>query len=86
MTELLFEKKGTQYECNLGVAKGIVQVEFAESNCILAVRANLPSMKPSVIQTVRNPYSDSVIFELNLADGMEVTLVTSSEVKKAQIM
>lgn len=86
MTELAFTQEGTQYKCSVGQTKGIVQVEFQWGGAILSVSANLPSMKQSVISTLQNPYSTSIIFELNVEDGLEVTLTTSKPVVKALIM
>lgn len=82
--ELIFEKQGTSYVCKLseGVTTGIIQVEF-EGRGILSVNANIPGMTPSVVNTYENPYGNSVIIELDLPTGIEVTLRTSTKVNKA---
>lgn len=82
--ELIFEKEGTSYVCKLneGVTTGIIQVEF-EGRGILSVSANIPGMTPSVVNVYENPYGNSVIVELDLPAGIEVTLRTSTKVNKA---
>lgn len=85
MTELFFEKKNTVYECKVGTTNGIVQVSLS-GTANLSVSANLPGMPPSVLRTLHNPYSNSIVFELNIPDGMEVYLQTSVPVIKAYIM
>lgn len=85
MEELEFYKNGTMYECKLPITNGVVQVQM-KGESVISVSGNLAGMKPSVMQVLRNPYSDSICFELNVPDGVEVTLRTQSEVLKAFYM
>jgi len=82
MTEFLFQKIGTSYVSKLPITSGIVQILF-NGDAMVSVLANFPNMPPSVVHTIRNPYSNSIIFNIDMPDGVEVTLRTSSEVLKA---
>lgn len=61
---------------------GVIQIEQSEQG-IVSVLANLPSMPPAFVRTFENPYGKSVIFELELPDGVEVTIKSSTEVINA---
>lgn len=84
-TELTFEKDGLQNVCKIdSYNKGdIIQVWLDGSAARVSVSANIPDMPPAFIGLFENPYGDSVIFTLDIPDGLEVTLKTTAEVKKA---
>lgn len=86
MTEFLFEKQADGgYVSKLPITKGVVQIQF-KGTAHVSVLANLPNMPPSVVHVLRNQYCDSVCFELNMPDGVELRLATASEVLKAFYM
>lgn len=83
-TELTFEKTGTQYICKIPdyTSGGVIQVQL-DGSARVSASANIPGMPPSVVGIFENPYGNSVIFSLDISDGLEVTLKTSSNVIKA---
>lgn len=86
-TQLTFEKIGTQYICKISdyTAGGVIQVQL-DGNARVSASANIPDMPPAVVGIFENPYGKSVIFTLDIPEGLEVTLKTSSTVIAAQWM
>lgn len=84
-TELTFEKIGTQQVCKINdyTLGGVIQVQL-DGNAIVSASANIPGMPPSVVGIFENPYGNSVIFSLDIPDGLEVILKTSSTVIAAK--
>lgn len=80
-TELTFEKSGTESVCKIPdyTSGGVIQVQL-QGNAVVSASANIPDMPPSVVGIFENPYGNSVIFSLDLPDGLEVTLKTQSTV------
>lgn len=85
MTEFSFRKVGTTYVSKLPITQGVVQIHF-KGDATVSVSANFPNMPPSVVRTMHNPYSNSILFELKMPEGVEVKLSTQSEVLKALYM
>lgn len=83
-TELTFERINNTSVCKIPDYKsgGVIQVQLAKQANVSA-SANIPGMPPSVVGIFENPYGDSVIFSLDVPDGLEVTLKSSSPVIKA---
>ena len=83
-TQLTFEKIGTQNVCKIHdyTSGDVIQVQL-EGSARVSASANIPGMPPAVISVFENPYGDSVIFSLELPEGLEVTLKTSSNVINA---
>lgn len=83
-TELNFEKIGTENVCKINdyTSGDVIQVQL-DGIARVSASANIPGMPPSVVGIFENPYSKSVIFSLDIPDGLEVTLKTSSNVIKA---
>lgn len=82
MQQLTFTKKGSAYVSTLPATKGVVQVQQA-THGIVSVTANLPDMPPTVISVNENPYGDAVILQVDVPDGVVVTIKSSTEVIKA---
>lgn len=84
ITELTFVKTDTQYVCKIPdyTSGGVIQVQL-EGPARVSASANIPGMPPSFVSLFENRYGNSVIFSLDLSDGLEVTLKTSSNVIKA---
>lgn len=84
-TELTFVKKGSLYVCKLtDYSQGnIVQVELEGTAMVSANVSIGGGMAPACVGIFENPYGHSVVFSLDIPEGLEVTLTTSSQVKKA---
>lgn len=83
-SELIFERVENTSVCKIPNYKsgGVVQVEL-DGGATVSASANIPGMPPSVVGIFENPYGRSVIFSLEIPDGLEVTLKTSARVVKA---
>lgn len=83
-TQLTFEKIGMQNICTISdyTSGGVIQVQL-KGKAIVSASANIPGMPPAVVGVFENPYGSSVIFSLDIPDGLEVTLKTQSEVVNA---
>lgn len=86
MEELTFTKRGSGWICQLTEEQqfrgGVIQILQKERG-IVSVRANLPGMPPSVVAVYQNPYDRSVIFEIDIPDGLETTIKSGTEVEMA---
>ena len=83
-SELIFERVENTSVCKIPDYKsgGVIQVEL-DGGAPVSASANIPGMPPSVVGIFENPYGRSVIFSLEIPDGLEVTLKTSARVVKA---
>lgn len=87
MTEgLEFTELNGTYVCRLDNSTpnsgGVIQV-VQKTRGIVSVSANIPGMPPSVVAVYDNPYGNSVIFQLDLPSGVEVTIKSGTEVERA---
>lgn len=82
MEQLTFTKQGSAYVCQLPATNAVVEIEQA-SRGIVSVSANLPGLPPSVIAVYDNPYGNSVIFQVEVPEGVIVTVKSATEVIKA---
>lgn len=86
-TKLKFVKQDGSYVCKIASSEnegisGVVQITQAERG-IVSVLANIPDMEPTVVGILKNPYGESVIFELALPAGVDVTIKSETEVTEA---
>ena len=87
-TKLKFSKQdGGSYVCKIASSEseglsGVVQITQAKRG-IVSILANIPDMEPTVVGNLKNPYGSSVIFELALPAGVDVTIKSETEVTNA---
>lgn len=62
----------------------VIEIERNEQSLIV-VNANFDGMKEVPIASFNNPYVTSEIFELDLAEGIEVTIKSGTEVTNAKM-
>lgn len=83
---LLFEKLSDGGYAAKFVSTGpsIIQLE-RNSRGMVSVRANIPGMNPVPVIQLDNPYSTDTIFEVDMAAGIEITVISATEVNYAKI-
>lgn len=87
-TKLSFTKQeGSSYVCKIASSEeegisGVVQITQATRG-IVSILANIPDMEPTVVGILKNPYGESVIFELALPAGVDITIKSETEVTNA---
>lgn len=83
-TTLKFNKEGDAYVAKF-TSEGacVIQLE-REKPSLVAVSANLDGMNPVPVASFQNPYTANAIFNVNLPEGVEVTIKSVSEVKNAK--
>ena len=83
-TELTFENINGVNTCNIsGYSNGDVLQIQTQSKAPVVVSANIPEMPPAVIGIFENPYGNSVIFSLDIPDGLEITIETQTPIISA---
>lgn len=86
MEQLTFTQKDGAWVCSLtNASTGTVQI-VQKQRGIVSVSANIPDMPPTPVGIYENPYGNSVIFELSLPDGLDVTIKSATEVIEAAWM
>lgn len=86
VTNLTFIKDGDYYVSSFTSAgECVVQIEKAPKAHV-SVYANIDGMKPVLLHAFRNPLSESIIFELKIASGLEVTIKSTAEVYNAKML
>jgi len=63
----------------------ILQLERTEQG-IVSVKANLPGLPPVPVQTLRTIYGANMVFAVDLPAGVEVTVVSATEVSNAKMI
>lgn len=85
-TALSFNKQSDGTYAASFVSTGLATIQISrKTRGIVSVRANIPGMTPVPVIQLDSPYSTDVIFELDIAEGLEVTVISSSEVLDAKI-
>lgn len=85
MTNLVFMAVDGQYVCSLpaeGEKTGVVQITQTERGMV-SVFANVEGMEKCYLGTYANNLGNSLIFALDLPDGLEVTIESATEVTNA---
>lgn len=83
-TNLNFTKRGDVYQATFE-SEGACVIELERDKpSPVAVMANLEGMTPVPVATFQNPYTANVIFNINLPEGVEVTIKSTTEVKNAK--
>lgn len=87
---LTFEKLTTA-SGNLWAAKftsqGACVIEMErKSHGLVAITANLEGMAEVPVTNFQNPYGKNVIFEVDVPEGVEITVKSESEVTKAAML
>lgn len=68
------------------VSTGLATVQLSrKAKGIVSVRANIPGMNPVPVSQFDNPYSTDIIFDVDMAEGIEVTLISTTEVNDGRI-
>lgn len=81
-TALTFEKQDGTYVCQLPDTEklgGVIQL-VQNKRGIVSISANIAGLPEAVVQTIENPYGNTVLFELNLPDNLAVTIKSATEV------
>lgn len=88
MKELVFEKKGGWSVCEITeyTPGCVVQLTLDGTGRKVLVEANAPGMGPHLLETITNPWDESVMLELALPEGLEVCIKTRSKVVAAKIV
>lgn len=83
---LTFEKVGDIWAAKF-VSDGPCVIEIErEKSSLIAVTANLDGMVEVPVTNFQNGYTPHVIFEVDVPEGVEVTIKSSSEVKLAKML
>lgn len=85
---MVFEKKGGWSVCEITeyTPGCVVQLTLDGTGRKVLVEANAPGMGPHLLETITNPWDESVMLELALPEGLEVCIKTRSEVVAAKIV
>lgn len=84
-TNLTFTKQGDEWATTLtATSGGIVEIERTTSG-IVSVNGNIEGMESVPIASFQNPYTASVLFSLDVPDGIEVTIKSATEVTSAKM-
>lgn len=62
----------------------VIEIE-RDKGGIVSISANLPGMKPVPIGSYNNPYGPNALFNLNLPQGLEVTVKSNTEILSANM-
>lgn len=86
ITDLTFSKVGDIYAATI-VSQGpcVIQLD-RDKNSPVSVSANISGMQQVPIANFNNAYMEDVIFELDLAVGLEATIRSQTEVKSAKML
>lgn len=84
-TNLTFTKQEDEWVSTFtSTGEGIIEIERkGQGNC--SVLANITGMEKVPIATFQNPYVNTVIFNLDIPAGIEVTIKSASEVTSAKM-
>lgn len=86
ITALTFNKQPDGNYAASFVSTGLATIQISRKSIgTLSVRANIPGMNPVPVSLLDNPYSTDIIFELDIANGLEVSVISSTEVTDAKI-
>lgn len=87
MTETLkFEKIGDVYEAKFTSVGGcVVEIERDDDGPV-SVLANIDGMRPIPVSTFSNPYMEDLIFGIEVATGVEITIRSKTEVTNAKML
>lgn len=84
--ELTFNKIGDRYESKFtSTGSTIIQVDRPKYG-FFSVWANIEGMEPIPITEIQIPHTNNVIFNLEVPAGLEITLVSGSEVTSANTL
>lgn len=86
VTNLTFSKDGDYYvSAFTSAGECVVQIE-KDPKAQVSVYANIGGMKPVLLRSIPNPLSDSIIFDLDVAGGIDVTIKATAEVTNAKML
>lgn len=68
----------------VSTGKATIQLD-REALGIVSVRVNIPGMNSVPVNQFDNPYSPDIIFEVDIAEGLEVTIISTTKVLAAKI-
>lgn len=84
MTQIEFEKSGSDYVCALSdgtsATKGVVHLALSEPNQIVVVEAGAASMPPMAVRQLQTPYGLGMVFEIDFPQSIAVKLLTPKPV------
>lgn len=84
-TEIQFSKQGNEYVCKITAGEslgGVIELTQTQRG-LVTVYANVEGMPLVYLRTYDNPYGTSVLFAIDLPDGLEVTIKSQTEVTSA---
>ena len=83
---LQFTKTNNEWVANFtSEGNTVVEIEREESG-LVAVRANLSGMRAVPISTYNNGYTNDAIIRINVPVGVEITIISQTEVTNAKMM
>lgn len=84
-TNLTFTKVNNEWVSTF-TSQGACVIELERDvQSPVSVSANLEGMKPVVVASFSNPYVDSVIFSLDIMEGIVVTIKSANDVINAKM-
>ena len=84
-TNLTFTKVNNEWVSTF-TSQGACVIELERDvQSPVSVSANIDGMRPIPIASFSNPYVDSVIFSLDIMQGIEVTIKSANEVINAKM-
>ena len=86
MATLNFNKEGNEYIARF-VSEGntVVQLEREKAG-VISVRASIGGMKEVPVAQIQNGYTHDAIFAINVPSGVNVAIVSQTEVKNAETL
>lgn len=85
-TNLTFTKVNNEWVSTFtSQGECVIQLERNDKSPV-SVSANIEGMKPVVVASFSNPYVDSVIFGVDVQNGVEITIKSATEVKTAKML
>lgn len=83
---LNFEKVGDVWATKfLSEGSCVIEMERKDKG-LVSVLANIDDMEAVVVTNFENPYSANVIFEVDVPEGLEVTVRSATEVTNAKVL
>lgn len=85
-TTLTFEQVNGEWVYKF-VSQGACVIELERDNAsLVTVKANVEGMESVPVASFQNAYVTNAIFEIDLPEGIEVTVTSQTEVKSAKML
>lgn len=85
-TSLTFVKKHDTWEAKyVSTGNSVIEIERVEPSPVI-ISANLEGMEPVIIGKYDNNYFPFAIFNIDVPQGIEITIITKTEVTNAKML